>query len=306
VQDLFGQLSKLDRSGVVSSRIPASTRVVHYTLEGLNVRSLISDYQRLQPEDLRVAADTARALPSLVERCRERLKVESSARRDLRAERRATLANKHHQLRAKWQESALAERDQQPLSTAATALALWDAIGRGRNAWLLANGTMNGWARKLWTWDKPNLFLGRSGGAGLGYGIGAAVGGALAHRDKETLVVNIQSDGDMLFSPGALWTLAHHQIPMLTVMWNNRSYYNSEEHAIQVARARKRPVEQAGIGTQITDPNVDYAQLARSLGVHGEGPVESFAELQPALERAVKIVTEERRPALVDVVAQAR
>lgn len=307
VQDLFGQLSTLDRqTRTVCSRLQDGARVVHYTLEGLNVRSLIGDFQRVQPEDLRVAADTARAVPALAERCRERVGSENSRATELRAERRAGLEQRHHQLRATWREQALEQRRQRPLGTAATALAVWEAIGAGGRPWLLANGTLNGWARRVWDWDQPNLFLGRSGGAGLGYGIGAALGGALAHRSDDTLVVDLQSDGDLLFTPGALWTAAHHQLPLLVVMWNNRSYYNSEEHAISMAKARNRPLERAGIGTWITDPNVDFATLARSMGVHGEGPIETFADLGPALERAVRVVGEQRRPALVDVVSQAR
>jgi thiamine pyrophosphate-dependent acetolactate synthase large subunit-like protein len=51
---------------------------------------------------------------------------------------------------------------------------------------------------------------------------------------------------------------------------------------------------------------VDFAALARSFGVHGEGPIEDPADLRPALERAVRVVKRERRPALVDVITQSR
>jgi thiamine pyrophosphate-dependent acetolactate synthase large subunit-like protein len=89
-------------------------------------------------------------------------------------------------------------------------------------------------------------------------------------------------------------------------MHNNRSLYNSEEHGMQMAEHRDRPVERAGIGTQITDPNVDFATLARSFGTHGEGPISRIADLRPALERALRVVKEEGRLALVDVVCEAR
>ncbi len=306
VMDLAGQLGRVDRrTRTVASDLREDTRIVHYTLEGLNVRSLVGDYQRLQPEDLRVAADTALAVPALLERCRDRLAADPAAQARV-AERRAALARRHHERRAAWRERALAERDHRPLSQAAVALALWEAIGRGARPWLLANGNLNGWARRLWDWDRPNRYLGRSGGAGVGYGIGAALGAALAHRDDDTLVIDIQSDGDLLYAPGALWTAAHHRLPLLIVMANNRSYYNSEQHAQTLAESRGRPLERSGMGTQITAPDVDFAQLARSMGVHGEGPIESYAELGPALERAVKIVRDERLPALVDVVVQPR
>jgi thiamine pyrophosphate-dependent acetolactate synthase large subunit-like protein len=62
--------------------------------------------------------------------------------------------------------------------------------------------------------------------------------------------VDLQSDGDLLACSSALWTAAHHQIPLLMVMHNNRSLYNSEEHAEEVARLRGRPVANKGIGTR--------------------------------------------------------
>jgi len=51
---------------------------------------------------------------------------------------------------------------------------------------------------------------------------------------------------------------------------------------------------------------VDYAALARSYGVYGEGPIEDPEALRPALERAVKQVRDKKQPALVDVVTQPR
>ena len=93
---------------------------------------------------------------------------------------------------------------------------------------------------------------------------------------------------------------------MLAVLHNNRSLYNSEEHGIQIAQYRERPVENAPIGTAITDPNVDFATLARAFSVHGEGPITDLKDLRPALERALRVVKERGETALVDVVCEAR
>ena len=59
------------------------------------------------------------------------------------------------------------------------------------------------------------------------------------------------------------------------------------------------------IGTEIANPNIQYAKLAESLGVHGEGPVTDPKDLAPALQRAIAIV-KRGEPALVDVVTQGR
>ena len=143
-------------------------------------------------------------------------------------------------------------------------------------------------------------------GAGLGFGLGTSVGAALACRPLNRLCVDIQPDGDFLFNSSGLWTAAHHQIPLLIVMYNNRTYYNSENHQMMVAKARGRPLENTAIGTRIEAPFIDYAGMARSFGVHAEGPIEDPQELRPALERAVKYLKDKKRPVLLDVVTQAR
>jgi acetolactate synthase-1/2/3 large subunit len=104
----------------------------------------------------------------------------------------------------------------------------------------------------------------------------------------------------------ALWTAAKHKIPLLIVMHNNQSFYNSEEHGIQIAKFRKRPVENAGIGTHVSDPPVDFAQVARGFGVHAEGPIAKSSEVGPAIARALKVVQEKKLPALVDVISEPR
>ena len=120
------------------------------------------------------------------------------------------------------------------------------------------------------------------------------------------MAVDIQSDGDLLMTSSSLWTAAKHRIPLLVVMHNNQSFYNSEEHGIEVAKFRNRPVENAGIGTHVDDPAVDYAKMAQSFGVNAEGPVVRTADLRPALERGVKFVKEKKLPYLVDVISEPR
>jgi thiamine pyrophosphate-dependent acetolactate synthase large subunit-like protein len=66
-------------------------------------------------------------------------------------------------------------------------------------------------------------------------------------------VINLQSDGDALFTPSALWTAARYRVPPLTVMDNNRSY-NSVKHAVRVAHARGRPLENALVANTIDEP----------------------------------------------------
>jgi thiamine pyrophosphate-dependent acetolactate synthase large subunit-like protein len=167
-------------------------------------------------------------------------------------------------------------------------------------SWCLAHDGTRGWARRLWAIERPDQYLGRSGGGGIGYAAGASIGAALALREQGRLVVDVQGDGDLLYTPGALWTAAKYEVPLLIVVDNNRSYLNSQEHAERIARQRDRATDRAGVGTEIREPDVGIADLARSFGVWAEGPLSTASDLDEALSRAVAVVRD-GRPALLDV-----
>ncbi len=304
VGDIFGAITTVSKqtrdSGYLTS---PGVKIISISMSDMLVHSWANDYQALQAVDVPMSADTSVAVPELTRLCRELLGSDGKKKAAIEA-RQKELAEKHRSRRAKWLADAQAKGSQKEISTAWLALEIGEAIKR--EEWVLVNGTSNGWARRLWALTKPNQFLGASGGAGLGYGPGASIGAALALKGSGKLPVAIQSDGDMLMTSSALWTAAKHRIPLLMVMHNNQSYYNSEEHGIEVAKFRSRPVENAGIGTHVDDPAIDFATMARSFGVSGEGPVRNPADLGPAVERGLKYVKEKQLPYLVDAIAEPR
>jgi thiamine pyrophosphate-dependent acetolactate synthase large subunit-like protein len=76
-------------------------------------------------------------------------------------------------------------------------------------------------------------------------------------------------------------------------------------HVQRMAAMHDRAQATARIGTAITDPNIDFAKLAQSMGVWAEGPISEPANVGPALKRALAEV-KSGRPALIDVVCQGR
>ena len=296
VQDLHGALARSDRLTRRSEPIlPESAKVIHMTLSDLAVGSWVTAYQRLVPTDVPILADTAVALPALLSRL-ERPAGDSPDRRA----RHDRLRTKHDALRREARAKCEESWNDRPIAPPRLAAEVWEVL-RGED-WVLAHGTLDGWARSLWEWTRPDQYLGYSGGAGLGYGAGASIGIALAHRGTGRVCVDLQPDGDLLYTPSAIWTAAHHRLPVLFVVCNNRSYFNDEDHQALVARARKRPVENRVVGIRIEGPPVDFAGMARAFGAHGEGPVDDPARIAPALARALRVVKEEQRPAVVDVV----
>ena len=133
----------------------------------------------------------------------------------------------------------------------------------------------------------------------------AATGAALANRKYGRLTVNIQCDGDLMFAPGILWTAAHHKIPMLYIVHNNRAYHQEYMYLVAMAARHGRGVDKMDIGTTIKDPFIQYEKLAESLGKVGIGPITDPKDLGAALKRgieAVKMV----EPVLINVVTQPR
>jgi acetolactate synthase-1/2/3 large subunit len=299
VTSFLSGLGETDRSTREVRYLNEAARVIAISLDDYAFRSWAHTFQSLAPVDLPIAADAALALPALVAAVEDRLKGDrAAAPRQARGQR---IAARHAALRAQWQTTVRAERALSPLTPAVLAAEVWQVIGA--EDWVLANGTAKGWARRLWDWQ-PQRSYGGSGGAGLGYGLPAALGVTLAHRGAGRVCVDLQSDGDLLYVVSGLYTAAHHRLPLLTVMFNNRTYGNDEAHQETVAKTRGRPVENKVVGIRIDDPAPDFARIAEGFGVHAEGPIQTAAAVGPALRRALRVVKEEGRPALVDVITR--
>jgi acetolactate synthase-1/2/3 large subunit len=256
------------------------------------------DYQKFPEHGLRVLADTALAIPQLTELCRARIAGDSVLAARIEARRRV-VADMHEATRAEWREAAKEKWDASPISLARLASEVWEQI-RGED-WVLTGNAFEQWALKLWDFDRPYRHVGRA--LGTGTQIGIALGVALAHKGTGRLVVDCQTDGDLMFDAGALWFAAKHEVPLLVVMHDNRSYYNDWEHQITIARQRGTPVERAHTGMDIDGPAPNFAGLARSMGWHGEGPIDRPGEVAAALRRAIAEV-KRGRPALVDTITQ--
>jgi acetolactate synthase-1/2/3 large subunit len=299
VSSFLSVLGETDRTTREIRLLNERTQIIAVSLDDYAFRSWAHTFQSLAPIDLPIAADAGLVLPALVAAVEERLtRDRAAAGRLARAER---IQARHAALRAEARNGVTLERSARPLAPSVLAAEVWEVI-KGED-WVLANGTGKGWARRLWDW-RPERSYGGSGGAGLGYGLPAALGVALAHRGSGKVCVNLQADGDLLYVVSALYTAAHHRLPLLTVMFNNRTYGNDEAHQEAVAKARGRPVEQKVVGIRIDDPAPDFARIAQGFGVWAEGPIETAAAVGPALRRALRVVKDEGRPALVDVITR--
>ncbi|MDG6904449.1 MAG: thiamine pyrophosphate-binding protein [Nitrososphaerota archaeon] len=298
-------LSSVDKATRSQRFLPRKgARIVRVGPDELLVRSWPADYQGMISVETSVFADTSKTIPKLTKICKELVSRDSSLKKEVE-ERHARAKSARERETQRYILEAKRQWNDVPISLPRFADEVWQLV-KGKS-WVIANGSLERWTRRLWDWEEPGCYLGPSGGGGLGYGLPASIGAALGLKNEKKLVIDFQSDGDLLFTAGAFWTAAHYEVPLLVIMFNNRLYFNDADHNKLVARARGRDSELAfHNGGDIDKPPVDFAQLARSQGVFGVGPVSKPEEIRPAVEKAMKVVELERKPALVDVITKAR
>ena len=131
----------------------------------------------------------------------------------------------------------------------------------------------------------PRGYLGWGNSSQLGYGLGLAMGAKLGAPEK--LVVNIMGDAAMGMAGMDIETAVRHQIPILTIVFNN--------HVLS-GYSRNYPVATERFG--FTNLYGEYANLANTLGAHSER-VEEPGEILPAIARAREAMAT-GRPALLE------
>ena len=148
--------------------------------------------------------------------------------------------------------------------------------------------------------NRPGRYFGPSPAGGLGWGLGAALGAKLAAPDD--MIIAAIGDGSYFFgNPMAAHYCARaYDLPVLFIIVNNHGW-----GAVRRATKAMYPDGKALSGNDIPlsriDPAPDYEQIIQSCGGHGERITDPDA-LPDALARAVKMVREERRQVLLNVV----
>ena len=145
--------------------------------------------------------------------------------------------------------------------------------------------------------DDAKLKIGRTEGRSLGWGTGAAAGVQLAMPNRQ--VVNLQGDGGFLFGQtDSLWTYSRYDLPIMTVIFNNRSY---EEVRWNIMGRDGGESGKAGRDYiwYLGDPDVDFTKLAAAYNIDG-AIVENTDDLRPAIQRGIKTMRD-GRPFMLDV-----
>lgn len=293
--------------GFNQSRIKPGTKLISISSVDLITKANYQDFQRFQSVDIAMGGDAEATLPALIEAVKSAIPNDKKAAIEKRGEdaKKAYAANE-----ARTRAAAAVAWDVSPISTARLCMEIYNVIKDLDWSLVASEGNVSNWPNRLWPINKHHQWIGRSGGYGVGYGAPASVGAALANRDiGGRFSVSIQSDGDLMYAPGVMWTAAKHKIPLLSVMHNNRGYHQEVMHVQRLSSFRNRVANLDGdmgpVGTSIERPDIEYHKLAESMGWWAKGPIKDPAQLGPALKEAVEVV-KRGQPALLNVWTQPR
>jgi acetolactate synthase I/II/III large subunit len=284
---LLNMGGKLPDRGTGEPQIARSVKIIDVRIEASDIGTDYPLFAGVAADSKQVAQDLVAAIKSMV--TAERLEK-------IRGNRLEQTKQYVARLRQARLQAMKTDWDKVPLTWERLSSDINDVAER--DAYLVPEfGTEGPKALKCFTFaDGEKTLIGRTSGSGLGWGMGAAVGVKIAQPDKQ--VIAMQGDGGFLFGgqATALWTMARYQIPVITVIYNNRSYNETRE------RSFSENGRQAQTGNDMLsylgDPDVDFVKLAGAFGVSGE-QVKTPDQIQPAMKRAVR-AAQDGRPYLID------
>jgi acetolactate synthase-1/2/3 large subunit len=261
-----------------------AAKVIHLAQDPLFSRYPIRSF----PSVLSIAADAVAALPLLNE-------AMAAMDGERITARRARVADARSEVRAKWQAVREKARRAEPIHPAWLAQCVGELLDGDT---ILINEM--GVAPPHANINLAGRYFGPSPAGGLGWGLGAALGAKLAAPDN--LIIAAIGDGSYFFGNplAAHYCARAYDLPILFIIVNNHGW-----GAVRRATKAMYPDGKALTGNDIPlsriDPAPDYEQIIESCGGHGERVTDPDA-LPDALARAVKMVREERRQVLLNVV----
>jgi acetolactate synthase-1/2/3 large subunit len=150
-------------------------------------------------------------------------------------------------------------------------------------------GNFAGWAARGFRFRRPGTFLGPTSGA-MGYGLPAAIGAAVVHRDRP--VVAMTGDGGLAMSMAELETAVREGLRVIVLVFDNERYGTIRMHQDRDAR---QPVA-TDLGP------IDFAAIARACGARGVR-VDSDVAFEPALRQALATAD---RPTVIQLALDRR
>ena len=270
-------------------RVNPEARVIHVGGDPLFARYPIRTF----PMDLAIRGDAAVTLTALTSEGKRHGKTHDAKIKT----RSAALRAEHDAQREAWRTVALAAQGDSPIDFDWLSWCIGQAIDEDTIL-------VNEYDLRLTQVprDRPGTFFSHSPAGCLGWGVGAALGVKLAHPDR-TVIATV-GDGAYIFSvpTAAHMVSATYDLPILVVIYNNECWgavRKTTEGLFPKGWAKKTGV----FPLSDLKPSPAYEKIVEAHGGYGER-VERPDQVRPALQRALKVVREEKRQAVLNVICK--
>jgi acetolactate synthase-1/2/3 large subunit len=297
INNTMGTYAIRRRSDILESRDKVPPKVIDMSLNAIDNNSWTAFGGPTPPVDLQLVCEPQYGLEQLTAAVRKILERDDGSHARITARKRM-LSERHDKLRAAQTAKAREGWDSSPIKIERMIYEIYQAVKD--KDWMLSAANHRSFNEAVWSFPGAGAYLGSDGGGGVGYNTSAAVGAAIALKNKGKFCVSIGGDGDYLMAPASIWSAVHYRAPMLHIVNNNSTWGNDEVHQIEVAHNRNRPKENAWIGQAMRDPIIDFAEVARGFGAWAKGPVGNADEFAEVLQEAVTEV-EKGNVAVIDV-----
>jgi acetolactate synthase-1/2/3 large subunit len=214
-------------------------------------------------------------------------------------ERRKKIAADHRAMTRELEASIAAVKNQKPISPLWLSKCIGDVMD---DKTIILNETVTSRLAEVVPLNRPGSQFSTPPAGHLGWGLGAAIGTKLG-APNATVIAAVGDGSYMFCAPTAChFTAQKYRIPFLTIVYNNQAW-NATIAAARglypdgvAQKTRNFP------GTDLS-PSPQFELTAQACGAYA-ARVEEPAELPDALQRALKVVKEERRQALLNVICK--
>ena len=242
------------------------------------------------PKDISIGGDPKLALQLLTHELKSQPRNEKNL-----AERAEGIRAQHKQYRERLKQKAEKASQERPIDAGWLSYCV-DQV-RDKDT-IIVND--HGVVQEHLSLSEPATYFGGSPAGGLGWGIGGALGMKLAHPEK-TFITSC-GDGTYMFNnPTACHFVSHaYQLPTLTIVCNN-AVWNSSKAATQQVLPDGWATSTGNFPLCALEPSPRYEKIVEAHDGYGE-MVDDPQQLLPALQRALKVVKEEKRQAVLNVI----
>jgi acetolactate synthase I/II/III large subunit len=250
------------------------------------------------PADLPITGCSEISLPALTSIIKSKLQ-KSNIKPSQFEERRKKIEAQHHAMWRQVEASIDAVKNEQPISPLWVSKCIGDVVDEKT---IVVNETVTSKLADVIHLNRPGSQFGTPLAGHLGWGLGAAIGVKLGA--PEATVIAAEGDGSYMFcAPTAChFTAQKYRIPFLTMIYNNQAWNASLNAARGLFPDGVAQKTGNFPGTDLS-PSPKFELTAQACGAYAER-VEAPEALPGALKRALKVVREEKRQAMLNVICK--